>query len=365
MADAQKRWKEKSAKYVSTLVYLDEPQVVMLDRGDDAKIIGVAIEKEGYDFPFLGAEISFTQWERYNRQFVDLRYLFLLPRWKRWYIFDLGDQDENDRVPLENAEKEDFKNEKYLPSHGFWARSHTEDDPVFEASTEIVTQKFVIDGTWDPPDISQFFGRINDLYSFFLGIGKFLSTNASHEQKRALVEAFTDNTLHSGFNYVNFYGDLRGLVRFGERLAMPAIVKQSPGFVNVEGKSATLQDVANALATYETMQETLKEQYNDLHKFLSRMKLLTKKGSGRLEKGDAISEEIKKKNAAFADNLQINLGAINKLTSNDSLLAAKILLSHYRRLERYHLFFAEGRAKQSGITQSAVAGTPSIGDASV
>ena len=95
MADQKQRWKENSAKFVSLLVYLDERQVVMLDHGDDAKIIGVAIEKEGYEFPFLGAEISFSQWERYNRQFVDLRYLFLVPKWKRWYLFDLADQDEN------------------------------------------------------------------------------------------------------------------------------------------------------------------------------------------------------------------------------------------------------------------------------
>jgi hypothetical protein len=100
MADPKKRWKEDAAKYVSTLVYLDEPQVVVLDHGDDAKIIGVAVERDGYDFPFLGAEISFSQWERYNRQFVDLRYLFLLPRWKRWYFFDLADQDETTRFRL-------------------------------------------------------------------------------------------------------------------------------------------------------------------------------------------------------------------------------------------------------------------------
>jgi hypothetical protein len=241
MADQKQRWKENSAKFVSLLIYLDEPQVVMLDHGDDAKIIGVAIEKEGYEFPFLGAEISFSQWERYNRQFVDLRYLFLVPKWKRWYLFDLADQDENDMIPLERAEKADFKNKEYLPSHGFWARAHTEEDPIFETSTEVSSQQFLIDGTWDPPDISQFFARINDLYSFFLGIGKFQSTNTSNQQKRALIGAFTENTLHSGFNYVNFYGDLKGLVGFGERLAMPAIVKQSPGFVNVEGKDSNTE----------------------------------------------------------------------------------------------------------------------------
>ena len=181
-----------------------------------------------------------------------------------------------------------------MPSHGFWARAHTEEEPVFEETTETVSLKFLIDGTWDPADFSQFFGRINDLYSFFLGVGKFLSTNTTHDQKRALVEAFTDNTLHSGFNYVNFYGDLKGLVGFGERLAMPAIVKQSPGYLDIEGSATTLQQVTAALANYESMQETLKDHYNDLHNYLSRMKLL-KKGGERLEKDDPISQQIREK----------------------------------------------------------------------
>ena len=37
----------------------------------------------------------------------------------------------------------------------------------------------------------------------------------------------------------------------------------------------------------------------------------------------------------------------DKLTHN-TLTTAKILLAHYRRLERYHLFFVEGRAQSDG-----------------
>jgi hypothetical protein len=360
MADTKQRWKENSAKYVSTLVLLDEPQVVMLDHGDDAKIIGVAINKEGYENPFLGAEISFSQWERYNREFVDLHYLFLLPKWRRWYIFDLADLDENDRIPLERAQEADYRNEKYLPAQGlFWARSHTEDDPVFGASTEVVSQDFRIDGTWDPPDISQFFARINDIYSFFLGIGKFQSAKTSHQQKRALVNAFTDNTLHSGFNYVNFYGDLKGLVTFGERLAMPAIVKQSPGFVSVEGKATTLNEVTAALTNFDKNQEAIKVEYNMLRKFLSKSKLLKAGNIDRLEKNDPIFRFIREHNKTLSKILGVDVEPVDKLTSN-VLITAKILLAHYRRLERYHMFFVEGRAqfKPAAASIPSTAATP-------
>jgi hypothetical protein len=358
-ADPNKRWKENRAKYVATLVYLDEPQVVVLDHGDDAKIIGVAIEKDGYDFPFFGAEISFSQWERYIHEFVHLRYLFLLPRWKRWYIFDLARQDDHDWIPLERITKEDAKNPKYLPSDGFFARSHTEELPVIEAPAERTSQDFLIDGTWDPTDFSLFFARYNDIYSFFLGIWKFLWTGTTDEQKRALVDAFTDNTLHSGFNYVNFFGDLKGLVGFDERLAMPAIVKRSPGLLTVTGKEATLGEVRNALDNFDKNQEFLKVQYTELHNYMSRAKLLKKSGE-RVQRGDAIYKYLQDKSGAFAATLGIDKRPIDRLTANNVVSTAKILLSYHRRLERYHLFFIEGRVRRGDGIQRAVTNSPSI-----
>lgn len=349
MATPIERWKEKRAKYRSTLVYLDEPQVVLLDHGEDAKIIGVAIHRDGYQFPFLGAEISFSQWERYLRQFVDLRYLFLVPKWKHWFIFDLANQSESDMIPLEKAERADYKSEENLPAHGFWARSHTEDNPVFEKSSDLSSETFNIDGTWDPSDISQFFGRINDLYSFFLGLKKFRSARATHHQKRGLVEAFTGNTLHSGFNYVNFYGELRGLVGFNERLAMPAIVKRSPGYVRIEGLTDTLAEVNLSLSNFSQRQDQINKQYQDFHKFLSRSKLLRERDY-KFRAGAAIIEEIKKRNILFAECLGVDLSTVNRLTGYNYLAVAKILLAHSRRLDRYFTFFIEGRAKRGNQT---------------
>jgi hypothetical protein len=359
MADQKKRWKENSALYVSTLVYLDEPQIVLLDHGDDAKIIGVAIEKEGYEYPFLGAEVSFSQWERYRRQFVDLRYLFLVPKWRRWFLFDLADLGEDKKIPLERAKQEDYRNNKFLPSHGFFSRDHTEPEPSF-GETKLGIQKFSIDGNWEPADLSIFFGRINDLYSFFLGLSKFASTSTTQTQKRALVEAFTENTLHSGFNYVNFYGDLKGLLGFDERLAMGSIVKQSPGFVDVEGKEDTLKELGGAFENYVNNQESLKAKYNELHGYMSKANLLKKAGAERLEATDAVSKFIKEKNEAFSAELGVDLKTIDRLTSRHVVSTAKILLSYHRRLERYHVFFVEGRVKIRNPVAPLVANSPSI-----
>jgi hypothetical protein len=342
MAKDTKRWKEMSADFVATLVYLDEPQVVVLDHGEDSKIIGVAIEKDGFSYPFLGAEVSFTQLERYYRQFVDLRFLFLRPKWKRWFIFDLGKKDKNGKIALTVVKANDFLTEEYLPESGFFARDHTNDLPL---TTEIGIQKFLIDGSWAPSDLSVFFGRINDLYSFFLGIAKFGATSTSDKQKRALVEAFTDNSLHSGFNYVNLFSDLKDLLGFDERLAMGAIEKHSPGYVDIEGKPAPLNQLNAALDHFVENYEGLKSQYNAFHSYLSRLNLLKAANLERFDKTGATAKYIRDMNQNFAQALEIDPKPLEKLTSNHSLLVAKILLSYWRRLDRYYQFFLEGRVR--------------------
>jgi hypothetical protein len=75
LASAEKKTRRLKATYVSTFVYVDEPQVILLDRGRDAKVIAIAIVRGGMQYPFLGAEISSSQLERYLRECSDLRYL--------------------------------------------------------------------------------------------------------------------------------------------------------------------------------------------------------------------------------------------------------------------------------------------------
>lgn len=337
---------------------MDEPQVVVLNHGNDAKIIGVAIEKENFKYPFLGAEVSFNQWERYKREFVDLRYLFLLPRWRKWYIFDLAELDSHKKVPLIPAAKEDYQNEDFLPTHGFFSRNHTEIDESAVAKI-LATQKYLIDGAWEPIDLSGFFARVNDLYSFFLGLQKFLSVNTTTIQKRALVEAFTEHPMRGGSSYVAFYGDLKGLLGFDERLAMGRIVKQSPGFVDLEGKSEILDEITGAFANYSENREELKPRYDKLHSYMSKGKLL-KMESEKFDKTSVVAKYLKENGQEFAEYLGVDYNTIDKLTGHNALATVKILLSHWRRLDRYHLFFAEGRVQFPKEGDDLVANSPSI-----
>jgi hypothetical protein len=85
-----RKQQESTANFIQVLEYMDGPQAVLLERSAESKIVAVAIEKHGYRYPFFGAEVSSEQWERYRSGFLDLRYLFMYPRLKSWYIFDLS-----------------------------------------------------------------------------------------------------------------------------------------------------------------------------------------------------------------------------------------------------------------------------------
>ena len=94
-----------------------------------------------------------------------------------------------------------------------------------------------------------------------------------------------------------------------------------------------------------------------LRKFLSKSKLLKAGNIDKLEKNDPIFKFIREHNKTLSKSLGVDVEPIDKLTGND-LTTAKILLAHYRRLERYHMFFVEGRAQ---FKQPVGASSPSIG----
>jgi hypothetical protein len=342
-ASSEKKQRRLKATYVCTFVYVDEPQVILLDRGKDPKVIAIAIDRGGMQYPFLGAEISTNQLERYQREFVDLRYLFTMPYYHRWYLFDLATMDrENKSIWLLDADKEDYQNEDYLPSNQFFARQHTEpmELPVLEAAG---IQRHLLDGNWEASDFSRLFGQASSLYSFYLGLRKLKSKTSSVIQRANLRKAFTEYPFRGGSSYVNFYKDLAGALVFHERLAMGGIRKESPGYVDMSGDVAVLGQVVDAMKHFQVQYETVRPQYDFLHDYLSKLGFLTTAPEPE-NVNSGTEASIEGYARKLADDLGLNYDELAELTGNP-LSSAKIVLSHYRRLERYFLFFAEGRTR--------------------
>lgn len=335
------RQKTTTATISTILVYFDEPQVMLLEQKDDHKIISVAIDKDGYDFPFLGAEINEKQWERYCDGSVDLRYLFLLPRWKRWHIFDLGEA-QNNQVKISRAEETDYKNDTFLPVHGFFSRDHTESD-LGKRVVRVEPQEFEIDGAWDLPEFSQFYGKVTDLYSFFLSLKKFDEKNIRLEVKRSIREAFAEHPLRGGSSYGHLYDDLLASQERQDRLSVKSIQYASPGHVAINGRSDVFEDIAHSLSKFEADYDSIKSKYNEIHNYLQKSKLL-RADKDRFDTKSATADYLYLQCNDFARLLGFSkLNLIHTLTGHHALLTSKVLLSYYRRLDKYYMFFAEGR----------------------
>ncbi|MPY75998.1 MAG: hypothetical protein GEU87_17280 [Alphaproteobacteria bacterium] len=333
----------ETAQFLCTLVYVDEPQVVLLKKGDDSRLIAVAVEKADHTYPFFAAEINLTQWQRYRRGFVDLRYLFTFPRWKRWYLFDLADMADG-QVSLERAD-DSRSNESFLPQKGFFSREHTEPD-LEEEIVKLETQNFAIDGSWDLPDFAQFYGKFTDLYYFFLGLRKYTSEFVKPEIKRQIRDAFAEHPLRGGSSYVNLYHDLFSAKEMNDALSVDKIRYASPGYVVVNGSADVFADIDSSLEKFASSYDEVKAQYLELHGYLRKMKLLSSSVE-RFDKDGAVAKYLVGECKRFAETMELSdFDLVYGLTGKNALGTAKILLSHFRRLERYYMFFAEGRVEE-------------------
>ena len=84
----------RAAKYLQTLIFYDEPQLMLLSTEGDSLLIALAIEDDILQDPYLAAEISKDQYGEYLAERFDLRYLFTNPYFKAWYFFE-GTQSNN------------------------------------------------------------------------------------------------------------------------------------------------------------------------------------------------------------------------------------------------------------------------------
>ncbi|HEX3665865.1 MAG TPA: hypothetical protein VHU23_11595 [Rhizomicrobium sp.] len=336
---------EQTAALVQVLEYMDGPQAVLLRRSDDRKIVSVAIDSAEAKCPFFGAEISFDQWERYRRGFVDLRYLFTFPRWKAWYLFDLSELKDNS-VVITRTKMDSYAEEHYLPDAQFFAYDHSE--PIKSTETEsLATQQYLTDGVWDLPDFTEFYRKITDLYVFYLSLDKFNSNDTPVDQKRRIRLSFSGHPLRGGSSYVNLYGDLASTQMLGERLSVGKLKYASAGEVDVRGRLDIFSEMSASLGGFSEDYLAIKDVYNRLHSYLSKGKFLSKQGSDRFDPDGPVAARVLEEAEKLSAALKIEQSAlIYDLTGRHSLKYAKIMLAHFRRLESYFMFFAEGRVKE-------------------
>jgi hypothetical protein len=328
---------KRSAVYVRTLVYMDEPLLLLL-KSYKTNVIALAVPSPSEKAVFIAATVSPRDLEAYNDGHVDLRYLFTYPTMRLVYTFDLMEMTDNkvmmtpfeDRIP-----------EEYLPSARFFSTSHTEEEQELAGPSD--TQSLIVDGEWDMPDFGEFYSRYSDVYYFLSASHAFTAEGVDFEKKKAIKQTFANRPFKGGFSYVHFYATLPGAIPRSERLRMDKIKYESPGYVNVNGDADTFAETESIIRAFLRNRISLRETYAQFYSFLSKGRYLAMPAE-EFRKDDPAFAHIDVTATSLAEKLNIpNIEVVKSLVDENPLAFAKIVLSLYRRLDDASRFFAQGR----------------------
>lgn len=337
----------ESAQLLQVLLWYDEPQIVLLSLGTQHYVVGVAIEHDGMHSPFVGAEVSARQLLDYKIQRIDLRYLFMRPDRRKWWLFDLDEEGES--LTLRKLKGDDPLVDDNAPETGFFSRFHAEIQDVHLRSANS-TEKFLIDGTWDLGEFSQFYGQVSDLYYMFHNAREFKRPDISANRKIQIKDAFL-RPFRGGGSYVALYNDFANDNDRAARLRVSGIQYHSPGYVEIKALQEPISEAISLLGTFAEKTDELKPLYNRLHKTLSQAGLL--RGEPKVALGETLRTELKGQSEALAKAMAgISFDDYLDFTDGNLVISSKVLLSVFRRVERLHQFFLEGRAKHENVTVS-------------
>src|SRR6476661_1009027 len=85
---------KRAATYVTTLVYMDEPQLILL-KAYKTSVVALAIPSKENEALFIATTASQKDWNDYVDGNVDLRFLFTYPTVRTIYKFDLLTMKDN------------------------------------------------------------------------------------------------------------------------------------------------------------------------------------------------------------------------------------------------------------------------------
>ncbi len=331
------------AKLLQVLLWYEEPQIVLLQPRPHEFIVGVAIDSEEMHSGFVGAHVSVRQLVQYMMQKIDLRYLYLKPDLKKWWIFDLD--TESDTVSLKRLKGSDSRVDDNAPETGFFYRFHDEIKNI-DIQVANSVQKFDIDGSWELGEFSQFYGQVEDIYYLFHSVDEYKNPSSSYTRKKQIEDSLV-RPFRGGGSYRGMYNDFANDNDRAAKLRVNGIQYHSPGYVEVRALEKPFEDSIKLLQNFSSSRDEIKGYYRALHGTLSKNKLLKKESRiTSTELRDTISDQAKELATQMPG---LSVDDFLRMTGGELLVSAKVLLSIVRRVDKLFQFFDEGRAKHPRI----------------
>lgn len=329
---------KRAAEYVATLIYMDEPQVVHL-MSKTVPIVAVAVPSDDpAQAQFLAATCSQKDWEGYLEGASDLRYLFVYPRTRMLYTFDLNKIKKKSLIlhPYDAVPPEEW-----LPPPRLFATDHTEEFDLIAAPAQ--TEQLIVDGEWQLQEFGRFYQRYSDIYVFSVAQMNWASAHVSAAIKARIKVAFGTRPFKGGSSYLHLFNDLFDSLQRDERIGLDKVKYASPGYVDVNGRADAFAEISVAVRSFLSAHNELKEKYSELHTYLSERGYLKMPGD-QYDATDGSGAFVKTKGKGLADAMPpLDYATILELSRDNVLVAAKVVLSYYRRLDEASEYFAQGR----------------------
>lgn len=330
--------KRRRATFAATLIFADEPQLILL-KDKDVPIIAVAVpDDDPGKMMFAATTMLRRDWQAYLDGNCDLRYLFTYPKTRHVYTFDYCTLKDNSVLmdpffgPLP---------EEYLPDARLFAEFHTEElavDPLAEGE-----EVLVVDGEWDMPEFGTFYQRFSDVYAFIAATRNFIDKTVDKEIKQAIATTFMTKPFRGGFSYVHFFQELVEKLMRSQRLGLEKISYASPGTVEIRGEDSLFDEMKDILPRYLENRTEISKQYGKLYNYLSENKYL-QMSAEQYRSTDATDKFIMDEALILSQLMKApDFETVSLLTRQHPLVSAKIVLAFCRRLEEAAAYFAQGR----------------------
>ncbi|MBY5399760.1 hypothetical protein HFN01_33750 [Rhizobium leguminosarum] len=337
-AGNKKLLKRRRATFAATLVFADEPQLILLkDKG--VPIIAVAIPDDNpAKMMFAATTMIRRDWQAYLDGNCDLRYLFTYPKMRHVYTFDYCTLKDNSVLmdpffgPLP---------EEYLPDPRMFAEFHTEElqvDPLAKGE-----EVLVVDGEWDMPEFGTFYQRYSDVYAFIAAVRNYGDHAVAKDVKQGIAATFMTKPFKGGFSYVHFFQELVEKLMRSQRLGLEKISYASPGTVEIRGEDSLFDEMKDILPNYLENRAEISRQYGKLYSYLSQNKYL-QMSAEQYRSIAAVDKFIFDESSILSNLMNFpDFGVVSQLTRDHPLVSAKIILAFCRRLEDAAAYFAQGR----------------------
>lgn len=341
---------KQKADVVQILLWYDRPEIVLLKTGPLAYVLAVSSGVGDNDGnAYVGASMSPSYLADYQAGKYDLRYA--LARSRRFWTFNFDGRDK--AVELRKIKRTSPIVTESMPDAGFFSREHHKITDV-ERFVPDADEKFEIDGSWELGEFSRFYGQVEDVYYIFNDIRRFADPATSQKTKDIITEAL-DRPWKGGGSYLAYYTKIANDNAPTAKLQVSGIKYNSPGYVAIRAKQKPFDDMIGLLQSYADSKPLVRKAYNALYQFMLANKFLTRENLRVF-----VSKENQYTVVELATVLDSYMPGISfdtflSMSKGDKIIAAKVLLSVFRRMDRLYKFFEEGRVRYETIDTDPLA----------